>query len=281
MAKSAARRKGGGSVKEQSGRKASTGPKTRVQEIRLQDIDLDDRTYEFRVMPRVEKLKKSLEAEGQQFPVVLRGTEAPSQIVCGFRRIRALQELGARTVKATIRTDLTDEDAFKLSFLENEQRRNLDDLDRANIVGKLQSQGKTQEEIAGILGRSRRQIARYAKILSFPARIKNALAEKRISAAHALILNAALEKVDDLDLGLLIQQIQDQDLSALDLSKRLRALAKEKRAAKPERLFKKRGDGFSMRALSYNPKTATEKEKEQILHALERALETVRGGGGA
>ena len=93
-------------------------PAAEVKEVPLTDIDLDDSTYEYRLDPRIEPLKKSIQAEGQQIPIMLRREGPPYQVVCGHRRMRALLALGSSTVKAIIRPDLSDDEAFKLSFLE-------------------------------------------------------------------------------------------------------------------------------------------------------------------
>ena len=51
---------------------------------------------------------------------MLRGKKPPYRIVCGFRRVVALRELGVSTLKAVIRADLSDDQALRLSVLENE-----------------------------------------------------------------------------------------------------------------------------------------------------------------
>ena len=250
-------------------------PAGEVQEVPLSDIDLEDRTHEYRLDPRIEELKKSIQAEGQQIPIVLRRKGPPYQVVCGHRRVRALLALGGSTVKAIIRPELSDAEAFKLSFLENEERQNLNDLDRANLVGKLQEQGKTQEEIGAILDRSARQVRRYAEILSFPEAVRKAIAEEKISTGHGLVLNAALKKGHKLDVKALIEEIHQDNLSVPALRKRLRSLARDRSKRRSERLFQKRGQGFSMQAFTYNPKTADEKDRARMIQALEKALQVL------
>src|SRR5690606_25795603 len=85
-------------------------------------------------------------------PVILRGRKPPYQLICGFRRARSIKAIGGATVKAIILPDLDDEKAHRLSVLENEERKSLTDLDRANACQRLQKEGKTQEEIARIMG---------------------------------------------------------------------------------------------------------------------------------
>ena len=72
-------------------------PTGNVQEVSLKDINLEDTAYQFRVVFKVSDLVKSIKAEGQQFPIILRGKK-PYQIVSGFRRVRACQELGLEKV---------------------------------------------------------------------------------------------------------------------------------------------------------------------------------------
>jgi len=128
-------------------------PAGKVVEVNLSDINAEDTEYQFRVSLKVSDLVKSIRQDGQQFPVILRG-EKPYQIVSGFRRITALRELQAVKVKAIIREDLDDEEAFKVSFIENEKKKNLNALDKAHAVEKLKKFGKKREEIALIFGLS-------------------------------------------------------------------------------------------------------------------------------
>ena len=73
---------------------------------------------------------------------------------------------------------------------------------------------------------------------------------------------------------------QEQRLSILALQKRLRSLVKGMRKSGQDGYFRRRGDGFSMRGFTYNPKTATEDQKAAMIEGLKRALQIVSADGG-
>src|SRR5690554_3693129 len=148
-------------VEEIAGR-ASAG----VTEVPLSEVDLDNTQFEYRLDPDLAALVESIKKDGQQIPVIVRGKEPPYQLICGFRRTRSIKAIGGATVKAVILADLDDEKAHRLSVLENEERKSLSDLDRANACQRLQKEGKTQEEIARIMGCSQPQVSRYLSLLS-------------------------------------------------------------------------------------------------------------------
>ena len=87
--------------------------------------------------------------------------------------------------------DITDDNALRLSIIENEERKSFTDLDRANCCKKLIKEGKTQEDVADILGCSQSKVSRYMSLLSLPEPIFSALKKSRISTIHALLLKKA------------------------------------------------------------------------------------------
>ena len=147
-------------------------------------------------------------------------------------------------------------------------------------MSKLQTQGRTQEEMGAILGRSARQVARYAEILGLPEEVRKAIAEEEISTGHGLVLSSALRKGHRPDVKALIEEIGRENLSILALRKRVRSLVRERRKGRSERYFQRRGGGFSMRAFTYNPKAADERDRSRIVQALEKALQVLKTAGG-
>lgn len=247
-------------------------PALKVTEVNIKDINLDDNTYEIRVTYHFSDLVKSIKDDGLQFPVVLRGHK-PYQLVSGFRRLHACRELGMAKIKAIIREDLSDEEAFKLSWIENELSKSLSPIDKAHLVVKLREKGKKTEEIAKLFDLSDRQIQRYQNLAELPENLKKALKNGEIQAKHCILLAQALKKNPKLDLGAWLKIIADESLSSEDLKKRL---AKETRKfKKPKRYFEKRKEGFRIYSFGFNAKTATDAEKKSIETALKNALEIV------
>ncbi len=284
--KVSAKAKGGGVKGKKRGRKRKEKvvpefveglPPKGVSAVRisLSEMDLEDDTYRFRVSMRTGDLVKSISKNGQQFPVLLRGKKPPYQIVSGFRRIAAIQEIGWDRVSAIIRNDLSDEEAFQISFIENEMRKSLSDIDRANAVVKLKKMGKkSTEDVAKLYALTSRQVQRLQSIVDFPKQLLNAMNDGRISTTNALILHSSYKSKPDVDLKSWTKRIQEEGLTVEKLS---RALKKEiKQPRKKKIIFEKRGKGFRMFPFAFKPETAIEKDKKEMIAALEKALDLLR-----
>jgi ParB family transcriptional regulator, chromosome partitioning protein len=241
-----------------------------VTEISLEEIDLSNTQFEYRLDPDLALLIDSIKKDGQQIPVIVRGQKPPYQLICGFRRARSIREIGGRAVKAIILQELSDDKAHRLSVLENEERKSLTDLDRANACKRLQEEGKTQEEIGRIMNRSAMQISRYLSLLALPPEITEALKTGKIETGHALELRGIAES--NIDVKGLIEEIKTHDLSVRDLQRKLKNTVK----TRPERhketpFFKRTKQGFKLMGFSYHPDLPAE-EKQKAIAALKEAL---------
>ncbi len=244
-----------------------------VREIPFSDIRFNDHTFQFRLELKNDDLKSSIEREGQQFPVVLRGARPPYQIVCGFRRVSALHELGRSRVKAIVVPDLSEDEAYRLSVVENQERASLGELDLANAVVKLRSQGKKEDEIAGVLGRSRRQVQRYFEVSRFPPEIKRAISSGKITMGHGLVLNRALVEGARIDVDHWVSKIQEKKLSVPALRRHLAEALGRHRTV---HYFTRRGRGFRLASFEFDPGKVTPRERREMLAALKRALVLLR-----
>jgi ParB family chromosome partitioning protein len=241
-----------------------------VTEIPLQEIDLDNTQFEYRLDPGLELLIDSIKKDGQQIPVIVRGITPPYQLICGFRRTRSIQAIGGQMVKAIILPDITDDKAHRLSVIENEERKSLTDLDRANACKRLQDEGKTQEEIGRIMNRSAMQISRYLSLLTLQPEITEALKSGKIETGHALELRAV--SGSNIDVKSLIEEVTTKDLSVRDLQRRLKNVAKTRPERKKETpFFKRTKEGFKLMGFSYRPDLPAE-EKQKAVQALKDAL---------
>lgn len=251
-----------------------------VTEIPLREIDLDNTRFEYRLDPGLELLIDSIKKDGQQIPVIVRGIAPPYQLICGFRRARSIKAIGGATVKAIILPEISDEKAHRLSVIENEERKSLTDLDRANACGRLRDEGKTQEEIGRIMNRSAMQISRYLSLLTLKPEIAEALRNGKIETGHALELRGITGS--NIDVKDLIEEIQTRNLSVRELQRRLKNITKTRPERKRETpFFQRTGQGFKLRGFSYRRDLPTE-EKQKAVQALKEALavlETELKGG--
>jgi ParB family chromosome partitioning protein len=241
-----------------------------VTELPLENIDLSNTQFEYRLDPGLELLIDSIKKDGQQIPVIVRGVKPPYQLICGFRRTRSIQAIGGAIVKAIILPEISDEKAHRLSVLENEERKSLTDLDRANACKRLQDEGKTQEEIGRIMNRSAMQISRYLSLLTLQPEIVEALRLGKIETGHALELRAV--SGSNIDVKELIEEIKTRDLSVRDLQRRLKNVARTRPERKREiPYFKRTKEGFKLMGFSYRPDLPLD-EKQKAVQALKEAL---------
>jgi len=253
-------------------------PEGTVVEVHLEEIDLDNTELEFRVDQKLKDLVEDIKVNGQQFPVILRKVEGKDkyQLVSGFRRCRTLQLLEWPTVKAIVRDDLDDDDAFRISFMENEKRKNYTGVDKANAIAKLRLRGKSDEEIQGIYGIGSRQIERYKQVSTFPPALREAISDSRILTTHGLALMKALNAHGDkVVLTDWIGLVEAEVLSVRKLTRLLNT-----RFGKPntkKRYFEKQKDGgFRLYPMRFDPKSTTSADKRAMIARLEKALDLLK-----
>ena len=111
------------------------------EEASLETIDFENET--FRISENLDPpgLRASLNAVGQLCPVVLFPHGKALRIICGFRRLRALRDLGKNTALARI-VDGESFDmmqAFSLAFWDNLAHRQLHPLEKARALANLRN----------------------------------------------------------------------------------------------------------------------------------------------
>jgi ParB family chromosome partitioning protein len=137
----------------------------------------------------LEDLTRSIQVQGLLQPVLLRRNGERFQLIVGERRWRAARAAGLSAIPAQVRDSATDEEMLELALLENVQRKDLNPIETAQAILRLQeSCHLTQEIVAEKLGVSRAHVANLIRLLRLPERIKTALADGRITMGHARAL---------------------------------------------------------------------------------------------
>lgn len=241
-----------------------------IETISIADIDLEDRRFQYRVSEKAKDLVPSLMNEGQLVPVILWGNSKPYKIIDGFRRTQAIKLLEWPNVKAIIHRSISEEDAYRISFIENFKRKSFSPIDIAHAVWKAQARGKNNEALQEEFHLSKRQLFRYKAMIEFSDSIKAALAEGTITMAHAQILHS-FNVTELIPWFLKIKR----GLSAKELKKLL--LKESGPRTKPRKYFKKEKDGFRLYPIRYI-ETAPAKYREEIIRILEEALKIAKSG---
>jgi ParB/RepB/Spo0J family partition protein len=250
-----------------------------LRRVPLNEIDLEKRRFQYRVSRSIGRLVDSLLLQGQQVPVILRGAQAPYEIVSGFGRCEALALATSQgrakdvLVWADVRPALSDREAHEISVLENEDREGLSELDRVNKAKKLKGEGYTVGEITTVLKKGERMVQYYLSLADAPAKIAAALAEGTLRPTHALVLTKfAREALGELS----PEEIEDRLDDLVSRCTRGASVAELRAALAPERgpsaprLLVPRGQGFEIRGFHFRPDMPAESRRE-ILSLLEDA----------
>lgn len=149
--------------------------------------------------PELESLAESLKTYGVLQPLLVRpragsavGYATPGfEIIAGERRWRAAQLAGLDELPVVVR-DLSDREVLEIALVENLQREDLSPIEEAEGYKRLIDEfGRTQEELAQEIGKSRSHIANTLRLLKLPETVRRFLEEGKLSAGHARTLLGA------------------------------------------------------------------------------------------
>jgi ParB family chromosome partitioning protein len=166
-----------------------------------------NRAYDLLNAENCRDLIDSLKAQGQQeFPAIVRrhaGAGADYEVICGARRHFAVSWLRANNYPqfrylVELR-DLTDEEAFRLSDIENRDREDLSDFERARDYAAALDlyYGGRQKAMAERLEVSEGWLSRYLQLARLPAVVVAAWPSIReLKELHARALKPLLAQPD-------------------------------------------------------------------------------------
>lgn len=137
----------------------------------------------------LEELAQSIRLHGVMQPIVVRSIgEGRYEIIAGERRWRASQQAGAETIPAMVR-ELSDEAAIAMALIENIQREDLNPIEEAVALQRLQQEfSLTQQQVADAVGKSRATITNLLRLIALPDEVKTLLAHGDLEMGHARAL---------------------------------------------------------------------------------------------
>ena len=157
-----------------------------------------------------EELTQSIRDKGVLQPILVRqqpGEDGVWQIIAGERRWRASQAARLTQVPIIVR-EMDDLEVLEVAIIENVQRADLNPLEEAAAYGVLMERfGRTQDAVAGIVGKSRSHVANTLRLVNLSKGVADHVMAGRLSAGHARALLTAK------DPDALADQIVDQGLN--------------------------------------------------------------------
>jgi len=140
------------------------------------------------------ELSQSIRDKGVLQPILVRaqpGEDGVWQIIAGERRWRAAQAARLIEVPIIVR-QMDDLEVLEVAIIENVQRADLNPLEEAQAYASLMERfGRTQDAVAGIVGKSRSHVANTLRLTHLTPRVKELVGEGILSAGHARALLTA------------------------------------------------------------------------------------------
>ena len=165
------------------------------EEERLRNIPID-LIQRGKYQPRVEMneaaledLAASIKAQGVMQPIVIRPIAVQKyEIIAGERRWRASQMAGLSSIPAVVK-QVSDEAAIAMSLIENIQRENLNPIEEAMALKRLQDEFElTQQEVASAVGKSRATVTNLMRLIGLHIDVQKMLQVGKLEMGHARAL---------------------------------------------------------------------------------------------
>ena len=176
----------------------------------------------------LQELAASIQSQGLMQPIVIRPIgEQRYEIIAGERRWRAAQLAGLADIPAIVR-DVDDEAAIAMALIENIQREDLNPIEEATALVRLQTEFElTQQEVADAVGKSRSTVANLLRLMTLQSDVRTLLERGDLDMGHARCL-LALEGEQQL---LAARQVVARELSVRQAEALVRKLQGEQSPA--------------------------------------------------
>ncbi len=223
----------------------------------------------------METLKASLAAHGLLQPIVVRRDKARQYflIVCGERRWRCAKELGWTEISCrVINRELTPAEIVVLQLTENLQRQDLNPLDEARSLERLQNLlGCSREVLAEHALRSTASICRSFKLLELPPEVQTLIEQNRLPVSIAAELHRCSDPILVRELA---EQVAAGQLTRSEVTTRVRQ-ATPVGATKPQRLSLPLATGITLQLPSSTSLEECEAAVSKWLRRLRQAKLTM------
>jgi ParB family transcriptional regulator, chromosome partitioning protein len=137
------------------------------------------------------ELSESIRVRGVIQPIIVRAVgDAQYEILAGERRWRAARMAGLKRIPAIVR-EIPDQAALAVALIENIQRADLNPLEEATALQRLQKEYKlTHQQCAEAVGRSRAAVSNLLRLLDLNEDVQVLLREGKLEMGHARALLA-------------------------------------------------------------------------------------------
>ena len=173
----------------------------------------------------LQELTDSIKVHGVLFPILVVNRGDYYEIVAGERRWRAAKRAGLKEIPVII-GDYTEKEIQEISLIENIQREELNEIEKAKAYKRLIDEyDLKQDDLAERISKSRTAITNSMRLLKLSEDVQYMVVEDMISAGHARALLAIEDPAKQYELA---QRVMDEKLSVRDIEKIVRTENKPK-----------------------------------------------------
>jgi ParB family chromosome partitioning protein len=142
----------------------------------------------------LQELADSIKVQGVMQPIIVRSiSDKKYEIIAGERRWRATQLAGLDNIPVIVK-NVSDEAAIAMALIENIQREDLNPIEEAASLQRLQQEFElTQQEVATAVGKSRSTVANLLRLMTLREDVRRLLEHGDLEMGHARALLALTE----------------------------------------------------------------------------------------
>ncbi|RRJ82618.1 ParB/RepB/Spo0J family partition protein [Aestuariirhabdus litorea] len=179
----------------------------------------------------LEELANSIKAQGVMQPIVIRPIGVDRyEIIAGERRWRAAQKASLDRIPAIIR-DVPDEAAIAMALIENIQREDLNPVEEALALQRLQEEFElTQQQVADAVGKSRTTVTNLLRLIGLNPEVRTMLEHGDLEMGHARAM-LTLNETQQLEAA---REVVARALSVRQTEALIRKLQQQASSPKPE-----------------------------------------------
>jgi ParB family chromosome partitioning protein len=165
---------------------------------------------------KLDELTESIKKYGVIQPIIVRKDGNLYTIIAGERRWRASKNANLKSIPCIVR-DIENKNASEIALIENIQREDLNPIDEANAYEYIiERYGITQEEVSGIVGKSRVYVTNILRLNDLDSYVKEKIIENEITAGHGrAILSLASEKQKEITDRIIKENLNVRDVEKL------------------------------------------------------------------
>ena len=147
---------------------------------------------------KLDELKESILSQGIIQPLIVRQTAGGGyELIAGERRLRAARLAGLEQAPVVVK-EVSDEEINKSGLIENLQREDLNPIDEARGIQRLQKEfNLTQDDLGKSLGKSRAAVANSIRLLQLSKEVQDLLQGGVLNMGHARPLLSLPEGIQE------------------------------------------------------------------------------------